>query len=323
MFTTIYGWATQTPFVIDLIVAAAACTQFCTFSVFADIARINKVFEHVCRNIIRRINLLAGFGNALIASRTITSHVFFYALHALPASLDVATPRTLTAAVFAGQQALFFTRRFDAFSARQNTRLTVLFKLVAFVAGRDACRITGRAGFGFAFVVRIALFARAAIRIFGAAVRYFHAFVVGRQPAFTAGQRLALAVRASRVEITVGIACAAPLDFGASVIFDFLAFTASNGNASVVFALFVGSASAVVCTISVNRRTGNASVVFCRRWRVSRRAGGRQPQFFAGLFYAFSRNDFIAVFAFHAGCFGTALFAIRIDRFAGDAGRTA
>lgn len=245
------------------------------------------------------------------------------ALHALPASLDVATPRTLTAAVFAGQQALFFTRRFDAFSARQSTGLTVLFKLVAFVAGRDACRITGRAGFGFAFVVRIALFARAAIRILGAAVRYFHAFVVGRQPAFTAGQRLTLTVRASRVEITVGIACAASLDFGASVIFDFLAFTASNGNASVVFALFVGSASAVVCTISVNRRTGNASVVFCRRCRVSRRAGSRQTQFFTCFFHAFSRNDFIAVFAFHAGCFGTALFAIRIDRFAGDAGRTA
>lgn len=245
------------------------------------------------------------------------------ALHALPASLDVATPRTLTAAVFAGQQALFFTRRFDAFSARQGTGLTVLFKLVAFVAGRDACRITGRAGFGFAFVVRIALFARAAIRILGAAVRYFHAFVVGRQPAFTAGQRLALTVRASRVEITVGIACAAPLDFGASVIFDFLAFTASNGNASVVFALFVGSASTVVCTISVNRRTGDASVVFCRRWRVSRRTGSRQTQFFACFFHAFSRNDFIAVFAFHAGCFGTALFAIRIDRFAGDAGRAA
>lgn len=245
------------------------------------------------------------------------------AFHAFPASFNIAAPRTLTAGVFVGQQALFFTRRFDAFSARQNTRLTVLFKLVAFVAGRDACRITGRAGFGFAFVVRIALFARAAIRILGAAVRYFNAFVVGRQPAFTTGQRLALTVRASRVEITVGIACAAPLDFGASVIFDFLAFTAGNGNASVVFALFVGSASAVVCTISVNRRTGDASVVFCRRWRVSRRAGGRQLQFFAGLFYAFSRNDFIAVFAFHAGCFGTALFAIRIDRFAGDAGRTA
>ena len=78
------------------------------------------------------------------------------ALHALPASLDVATPRTLTAAVFAGQQALLFAGRFDAFSARQSTRLTVLFKLVAFVAGRDACRITGRAGFGFAFTrVRI------------------------------------------------------------------------------------------------------------------------------------------------------------------------
>ena len=53
MFASLRGRATQTPFVIDLIVAATACTQFCTFSVRTDITRVNKVAVQVSRNKIR------------------------------------------------------------------------------------------------------------------------------------------------------------------------------------------------------------------------------------------------------------------------------
>lgn len=309
---------------LEVTAAVAACrtAQFRTFSVRSDIARINEVFGHIGRDVVSGVNLFAGLCNALVGSGTAFVAVRI-ALHAFPAAFDIAAPRALTAIVFAVQQTFVFAGHFDAFAAGRRTRLTVGFQLVSRFAGGNACRISRRAGFGFAFVVRTALFTRAAIRIFGAATRFFHALMVHRRMACRACQRFAFAVFAGRVEIAVRIGRTASRNFGAGVVFGFLASAAGNGNASVVFALFVGSASAVGRTPAVNRRTGHASVVFRRSRSIARRTRRGITQFLASHFDAFARNDFVAVFAFRAGRFGTALFAIRIDGFAGDASSTA